>query len=92
MAQIQPFRAIRPNPFYADQLVFTTPQAESVSGDDTKPGTLAPLKTLLETGARKRPETPERQAKAFQDIQDTLKRAVSKRSAMARRNTRNLCV
>ena len=73
MAQIQPFRAIRPNPFYADQLVFTTPQAESVSGDNTKTGTLAPLKTLLETGARKRPETPEGQARAFHDIKDTLK-------------------
>ena len=73
MAQIQPFRAIRPNPFYADQLVFTTPQAESVSGDNTKTGALAPLKTLLETGARKRPETPEGQASAFQDIKNTLK-------------------
>jgi uncharacterized protein (DUF1015 family) len=73
MAQIQPFRAIRPNPFYADQLVFTTPQAESVSGDNTKTDALAPLKTLLETGARKRPETPEGQARAFQDIKDTLK-------------------
>ncbi|WP_426667498.1 DUF1015 family protein [Mucilaginibacter sp. McL0603] len=73
MAQIQPFRAIRPNPFYADQLVFTTPQAESVSGDNTKTGTLAPLKTLLETGARKKPETPEGQARAFHDIKDTLK-------------------
>ena len=73
MAQIQSFRAIRPNPFYADQLVFTTPQAESVSGDNTKSGALAPLKTLLETGARKRPETPEGQVRAFQDIKDTLK-------------------
>ena len=33
MAHILPFRAIRPNPFYADQLVFTAPQVESVSGD-----------------------------------------------------------
>jgi len=73
MAQIQPFRAIRPNPLYADQLVFTAPQVESVAGDYTRANTLAPLKILLETGARKRPETPEGQARAFQDIRDTLK-------------------
>jgi uncharacterized protein (DUF1015 family) len=73
MANIQPFRAIRSNPFYADQLVFTSLQVESVSGDETKNGMLAPLKHLLETGARLRPETPEGQAKAFQDIKDTLK-------------------
>jgi len=72
MAQIQPFKPIRPNPFYADQLVFTSLQVESVSGDDTREGTLAPLKTLLETGARQRPETPEGQAKAFRGIKDTL--------------------
>ncbi|HTK21074.1 MAG TPA: DUF1015 domain-containing protein [Mucilaginibacter sp.] len=73
MANIQPFRAIRSNPFYADQLVFTSLQVESVSGDETKDGMLAPLKHLLETGARLRPETPEGQAKAFQDIKDTLR-------------------
>jgi uncharacterized protein (DUF1015 family) len=78
MAQIQPFKPIRPNPFYADQLVFTTPQAESVAGDGTKAGTLAPLKTLLETGARQRPETPEGQAGAFRDIKDTLKELLEK--------------
>lgn len=73
MANIQPFRAIRSNPFYADQLVFTSLQVESVSGDETKDGTLAPLKNLLETGARLRPETPEGQARAFKEIKDTLK-------------------
>jgi len=73
MANIQPFRAIRSNPFYADQLVFTSLQVESVSGDETRDGMLAPLKHLLETGARLRPETPEGQAKAFQEIKDTLK-------------------
>ena len=78
MAQIQPFRAIRPNPFYADQLVFTSPQVESVAGDNAKAGTLAPLKILLETGARKRPETPEGQARAFRDIKDTLKDLLEK--------------
>ena len=78
MAQIQAFKATRTNPFYADKLVFTAPQAESISGDYTKEGTLAPLKILLETGARKRPETPEGQAKAFQDIQDTLRDLLQK--------------
>ncbi|MGZ3751335.1 MAG: DUF1015 domain-containing protein, partial [Mucilaginibacter sp.] len=78
MAQIQPFKAIRPNPFYADQLVFTSPQVESVSGNYNKAGTLAPLKILLETGARKRPETPEGQARAFQDIRETLDELLEK--------------
>ena len=78
MAQIQPFKAIRPNPAYADQLVFTAPQAESVSGDYTKEGSLAPLKILLETGARQRPETPEGQARAFRDILDTLRDLLKK--------------
>lgn len=78
MAHILPFRAIRPNPFYADQLVFTAPQVESVSGDYMKPGGLEPLKTLLETGARQRPETPEGQQKAYQDIKDTLQKLIDK--------------
>ena len=72
MAQIQPFKAIRPNPFHADQLVFTSLQVESVSGDEHRDDTLAPFKNLLETGARQRPETSEGQAKAFRDIKDTL--------------------
>jgi uncharacterized protein (DUF1015 family) len=78
MAQIQPFCAIRPNPFYADQLVFTSSQVESVSGDHTKAGALAPLKILLETGARHRPETPEGQARAYKDIKDTLQNLLEK--------------
>ena len=72
MATIRPFRAIHPNPFYADQLVFTKPQAESVAGNAELPEGLPPLKTLLETGARQRPETPEGQALAYQDINETL--------------------
>ena len=72
MATIKPFRAIHPNPFYADQLVFTKPQAESVAGDTRQPEGLPPLKTLLETGARQRPETPEGQALAYRDINETL--------------------
>ena len=78
MAVILPFRPLRPNPLYADQLVFTKPQAESVSGDNTKEGGLKPLKTLLETGARQRPETPEGQEMAYQDIKDTLQSLLEK--------------
>jgi len=73
MATIYPFRPIRPNPIYADQLVFTKPQAESVSGDYTKEGGLMPLKILLEAVARQKPETPEGQAEAYQEIDETLK-------------------
>jgi uncharacterized protein (DUF1015 family) len=72
MATIKPFRAIHPNPFYADQLVFTKPQAESVAGDTTLPEGLPALKTLLETVARQRPETPEDQELAYRDINETL--------------------
>ncbi len=72
MAAIQPFRAIRPDPLYAGRLVFTKPQAESVSGDYEKSGGLKPLKTLLETGARQRPETAEGQKMAYDDINNTL--------------------
>lgn len=72
MAKIRPFRAIHPSPFYADQLVFTKPQVESVAGNTTIPEGLPPLKILLETGARQRPETPEGQALAYQDINETL--------------------
>ena len=73
MATIKPFRAIHPNPFYADQLVFTKPQAESVAGNAEMPEGLPPLKTLLETGARLRPETSEMQSLAYNDINNTLK-------------------
>lgn len=73
MATIKPFQAIHPNPFYADQLVFAKPQAESVAGNTKSPEGLPPLKTLLETGARVRPEIPETQALAYKDINNTLK-------------------
>ncbi|MGN6640663.1 MAG: DUF1015 family protein, partial [Mucilaginibacter sp.] len=69
MAQIRPFRAVWPNPSYANKLIYTTPQVESVAGEED---VLAPLKTLLETGARKRPETPEGQARAYLDIKQEL--------------------
>ncbi|MDR3695397.1 DUF1015 family protein [Mucilaginibacter sp.] len=68
MAIIKPFKPIRPNPFFVDQLVFTKPQAESVSGHR-----VLPLKTLLEENARSRPETPEGQEQAYQDIRENLR-------------------
>jgi len=78
MANIHPFRAIRPNSIYADHLVFTTMQAESVAGDLNKSGSMPPLKTLLETAARQRPETPESQAEAFEEINQTLQSLLDK--------------
>lgn len=72
MATIKPFRAIHPNPFYADQLIFVKPQAELVTGHLAEREGAPPLKTLLETGARQRPETPEGQALAYRDINDTF--------------------
>jgi uncharacterized protein (DUF1015 family) len=68
MAKIRPFKAIGPNPVYADQLVLTKPQTQSVAGE-----VLPPLKTALETGARLRPETTEGQAAAFAEIKETLR-------------------
>ena len=73
MATILPFKPIRPNPFYAGQLVFTKPQAESVAGES-----IQPLKTLLEAGARLRPETPEGQALAYMDIKESLQNLLEK--------------
>jgi uncharacterized protein (DUF1015 family) len=78
MANIKPFCAIRPNSIYADQLVFTTMQAESVSGDLNKAESLPPLKTLLETIARHRPETPEGQANAYEEVNHTLQNLLEK--------------
>ncbi|MBS1502506.1 MAG: DUF1015 family protein, partial [Bacteroidetes bacterium] len=72
MATIKAFSPICPNPFYAGELVFTRPQAESVAGKTAGSDLLPPLKTLLETGARQRPETPEGQAQAYADIRHTL--------------------
>lgn len=72
MASIKPFRAIRPNPQFADRLVQTTPQVQSVAGDPSDPAGLPVLKIALEIGARQRPETPEGQARAYKDIEEEL--------------------
>src|ERR1700761_4243496 len=73
MAIILPFQPIRPDPFFANQLVFSKPQAKSESGDYSGAGGLRPLKTLLESRARLRPETPEGQEMAYHDIKETLR-------------------
>ena len=72
MALIQPFRAIRPNPLYATGLIQTSPQVQSVAGDSHDGDGLPVLKIALEIGARHRPETPEGQARAYEDIRHTL--------------------
>ena len=72
MASIRPFKAIRPNPLYADRLVQTTPQVQSVAGDPDAVNGLPVLKIALEIGARQRPETPEGQARAYQDIDEEM--------------------
>jgi len=72
MASIKPFKAIRPNPIYADRLVQTTPQVQSVAGDPDMSNGLPILKVALEIGARQRPETPEGQARAYQDIDEEM--------------------
>src|SRR5882762_10259034 len=77
MAVIKPFLAIRSSPLYADQLVFTKPQTETVSVDDVVEEIILPLKDLLETGARLRPETPEKQEQAFHDVCNTLQKLLN---------------
>src|SRR5579863_282324 len=72
MASIRPFKAIRPNPLYADRLVQTTPQVQSVAGDLQRSDGLPVLKVALEIGARQRPETPAGQARAYQDIDEEM--------------------
>jgi uncharacterized protein (DUF1015 family) len=72
MATILPFRAIRPHPFYADQLVFDNSKNIVVMGNGKTEEKLPPLKDLLEGPARQRPEVA--QEKAFRDIRSNLQR------------------
>ncbi|MFA6086728.1 DUF1015 family protein [Mucilaginibacter sp.] len=71
MATIQPFCALRPNTFYADQLVFGA--QVMVMGNGTTEKKLAPLKDSLEHVARLRPETPLGQAAGYMTIDKTLR-------------------
>jgi len=72
MANIKPFRAIRPNPLYATGLIQTSPQVQSVAGNSHDEDSMPVLKIALEIGARHKPETPEGQARAYEDIRHTL--------------------
>lgn len=74
MANIQPFRAIRPHPFYVDQLVFDNAKNIVVLGNGKTEEKLPPLKDLLEGPARKRPELSEDQHTAYIDIRSNLQR------------------
>jgi uncharacterized protein (DUF1015 family) len=77
MATIKPFRALRPDPFIADQLVFTSNEQIFFFGIGEKTLPLKPLKEQLETPARRRPETEEGQRLAYREISeniDTLKK------------------
>lgn len=72
MTVIKPFRAIRPTPKNVDGLVFTSPQAESVALHGTEGLAALPLKNLLETAARQRPETAAGQMEAYHDIRTAI--------------------
>ncbi len=72
MSIIQPFSGIRPNPLFADQLVFASTGMALMLSNERTEETIQPLKTVLETGARLRPETPEGQAVAYEDILTNL--------------------
>ncbi|HZZ75803.1 MAG TPA: DUF1015 domain-containing protein [Puia sp.] len=77
MATIKPFRALRPDPFLAHQLVFPGNEQVFFFGIGEKELSLKPLKDQLETPARKRPETEEWQQLAYAEIKrniDTLKK------------------
>jgi uncharacterized protein (DUF1015 family) len=71
MATIKPFCALRPNTFYADQLVFGAQVV--VMGNGRTEKRLAPLKDSLEGVARLRPETPEGQAAGYTAIANALR-------------------
>jgi len=73
MAIIKPFRALRPNPFYADQLVFSGVDNVFYFGINAKEHPLLPLKDQLETPARLRPETDQGQQLGYQTVTDNLK-------------------
>jgi uncharacterized protein (DUF1015 family) len=74
MATIKPFRALQPNPFYADQLVFPGDEQVFFFGINQKEHPLLPLKEQLETPARLRPETEEGQQQAYLAIRENLQR------------------
>jgi uncharacterized protein (DUF1015 family) len=78
MATIKPFRAIKPNPLYATGLIQTSPQVQSVAGNSYDEDSMPVLKIALEIGARHKPETPEGQARAYEDIRQSLNELITK--------------
>jgi uncharacterized protein (DUF1015 family) len=72
MATIRPFRALRPDPFLADQLIFPSKEQVFFFGIGEKTLPLRPLKDQLETPARKRPETEEGQMLAYEEIKANI--------------------
>jgi len=74
MATIKSFRAIQPNPFYADQLVFPGDEQVFFFGINAKEHPPVPLKDQLETPARHRPETEEGQQRAYEQIRESLQK------------------
>lgn len=74
MATIKPFRALRPDPFYADQLVFPGNEQVFFIGIGEKTLSLKPLKDQLETPARRKPETAEGQLSAYAEIKENIQK------------------
>lgn len=74
MATIKPFRALRPDPFLAHELVFPGNEQIFYIGIDERTLPLRPLKEQLETPARRRPETEEGQRLAYEEIKENIDR------------------
>jgi uncharacterized protein (DUF1015 family) len=74
MATIKSFRALRPDPFLADQLIFPSNEQVFFFGIGEKTLPLKPLKEQLETPARRRPETEEGQNLAYEEIKGNIDR------------------
>ena len=70
MAKIYPFSALRPDTYYADQLVFAAADRVVVMGGGKTEEKLPPLKTTLETVARVRPESTGGQLAAYELINE----------------------
>ena len=72
MATILPFKAFRPNPMRADSLVFAEEKIKGNGIEHTINGSAHTLKSMLESGARVRPELPETQARAYEQINQKI--------------------
>lgn len=72
MATIIPFRALRPNPLRADTLVFAEDKPNAAACEKCNKKASPTLKSMLEAGARVRPEIPETLSKAYQQINEKV--------------------